>query len=176
MKTKQLIEKWISLAPRRAEEVARILAEAGIKKEVIEKELAVKTTKPKLDVEAISTFSSERQRLLSPMLSARMEFAGTISDGSEKWLDAKEVSRQVLSKKAQKTLANLRNNWENSAPAKFHDDQISIFGISRDNFSDITLLVWEDESPGAEPKLYRYFGQSEAIFENLDAFLEWATT
>lgn len=170
--TRQLLADWIHQAPQRASEVARLLADSGIDQETITKELAVKVMKAEPGTSMLPTFDPRKERGVSPMLAARMSYAGTISDNLEKWLSVREISKQINSKKIRKVFDSLKNHWVNSAPAIFREDQISIFGISRGNENDITFLVWNQEDE-QEPQIFRYFGQSESIFANLNAFLEW---
>jgi hypothetical protein len=166
-----LIKKWINLTPQRNLEVFKILKDSGIDEKTIEAELQIKISKPqKLD--ALPTFSEHKKRDLSPMLSERFSFAGTIKDGTETWLSQKDMTRAVISKKNLKTLESLHKNWEGSVPQKYSADQVGIFSIQPDQPENITLLVWTDSS--IEPMLVRYNGQNESKFLNLEKFLEWA--
>ena len=78
-------------------------------------------------------------------------------------------------KRLQGAIKSLRDDWENSVPARLAPGQLGLFGYSLDEDTDLTLLVWETDD-AAEPKLVRYFGQSERVFKHLDAFLKWANT
>lgn len=171
--THRLLKAWIESAPKRAEEVFKILADSGIDRATIEKELAIKVAKPDKELTGIPTFDPSRSQAFSPMLKARMEYAGTISDGTERWLGIKDMQKSMSSKRILRVFASLKENWENSAPARLDSSRLALFGFSPDRVEDLTLLAWEKDFQ-QEPRVVRYSGHNEQVFKNLDEFLRWA--
>ena len=174
-KTLQLLQAWVQSAPKRTEKVVKLLADSGIDAEELEKELALKIAKPEPASATIPTFDPAIKRPCSPMLAERLRFAGNIGDANEKWPGLKDMQKAMATKRLQGAIKSLRDDWENSAPARLAPGQLGLFGYSMDEDTDLTLLVWETDD-AAEPKLVRYFGQSERVFKHLDAFLKWANT
>jgi len=174
-KTFKLLQAWVQSAPKRAEEVAKLLADSGIDAAALEKELALKVAKPEPPSATLPTFDPALTRPCSPMLAERLRFAGTIGDSTEKWPGLKDMQKAMATKRIQGAIKSLREYWENSAPARYAPGQLGLFAYSVDEETDLTLLVWEDDQD-AELKLVRYQRQSERVHKHLDAFLKWANT
>jgi hypothetical protein len=173
--TTKLLQKWADSAPQRAERVARELRKVGVDERFIKKMLHVKLklAKPKALPPELPTFDPKVKRTLTPMLEARFRFAGTLSDDTERWLGPEDMKKLMISAKGLKNFKSFKNHWEGSAPNKFPESRVSLFGVGYipDNW---TYLVWP-ASGSKEPALYRYVGQEESIFADLNAFLKWAT-
>ena len=172
-KTEDLLRKWIETAPQRAAETARLLREEGMEDDEIEAELKIKVGKPEAPLQDIPTFDPKVTRPLSPMLQDRFKLAGPINDAGEKWLSLKDMRKAMSSGKVLKHFKSHKEHWENSAPALFAPSQLALFAVEQDAEENQTYLVWPSDKI-IEPKIYRYFDRTEHIFENLNAFLEWA--
>lgn len=170
--THELLDAWVQSAPKRNEKVFNILAEAGMDRAEIEKDLAIKLAKPEPTCTHLPTFDPSVSRAISPMLAQRMAYAGTIRNSFDKWLGPKDMQKAMTSKGVLSTFASLKAHWDNSAPARLRRDQLALFAQAEE--ADVTFLAWESETAAEEPTLIRYHGHSEKVFKNLDAFLKWA--
>ena len=96
--TTALLERWVTSAPQRAERVAQAFRDAGLDDSEIAHELRLRVSRPAATGDAVATFDPAVTRAPSPMLRARLAYAGTIRDGTVCWPDlagmAKAVQRQ----------------------------------------------------------------------------------
>ncbi len=125
--THELLDAWVRSAPKRNEEVFKLLADIGMDRAEIEKELAIKLAKPEPKCTHIPTFDPSVSRPVSPMLAQRMAYAGTIRNSFEKWLGPKDMQKAMTTKKVLSTFASLKAHWDNSAPARLRCDQLALF-------------------------------------------------
>lgn len=151
----------------------RVLAESGLDPATIEQALAIKVSKPEAGVARLPTLDPAVSRPASPMLRQRLEFAGTIADGAERWLGVKDMGKALASKKTLRAVKQLKEHWRDSAPARLRLGQLALFGVSSEQEGALTLLAWEGRS-AKEPRVVRYSGQHEHVFKDLDGFLKWA--
>lgn len=168
-----LLKVWVDATPKRQAKVSQILRDAGLDETTIQRELKIKVAKPGLGVKAVPTFESTVWRNLSPMLATRFRFAGTIKDGPEKWLNVQEMEKAMRDPKILRVFRSLAEHWENSAPALYNRERITLFSYEIGAEENQTYLIWP-ESENLEPKIYRYSGQSEHIFDNFAEFLRWS--
>jgi hypothetical protein len=106
---------------------------------------------------------------LTPFLSERFFFAGTIQDGTEKWLNQREIGEVVHTQKFQKQFQSICVDWDGAYISQFSPDRISVLSIDSESI-DIVFLVWEDLDH--EPKVCSYKGHNEMIYDDLLQYLE----
>jgi hypothetical protein len=124
---------------------------------------------PPTPVTDIPTFDPKRRRPLSPQFQERFKFASNIAVGTETWLGGKAIERTIKQASVRRYHNALRDNWEDSAPARFRDDQLSIFSVGEDPSDSLTYVVWVGDG---EPQLWTYSGQSESKHADLNAKLD----
>jgi hypothetical protein len=106
---------------------------------------------------------------LTPFLSERFSFAGTIQDGTEKWLNQREIEKVLHTQKFQKQFQSICTDWDGAYIAQFSPDRLSVFSIDSESI-DIVFLVWEHLEN--EPKLCSYKGHNEMIYDDLSQYLQ----
>ncbi|NBS91554.1 hypothetical protein EBS67_16405 [bacterium] len=122
-------------------------------------------------VATLPTFDKSKSRKLTPMLKARFEYASTIKYGQDIWLDPNQMALSMADDELNIYHTSLRDHWENSAPMRFKDKDLTLFGITDGCPEDRVYLVWKNE--GKEPELWSYMGMEVLEFKNLEKFFEW---
>ena len=160
-----IVEGW----PRHRRHLERSLRDAGISVE--DEGSSDLTLNPAVPVKQLATFKRGVSRPLSPMLRERFKFASSIDRAGQVWLGAKEVATATKSLGIRRHHKSRREQWEGSAPMRFEDSDLSLFGVSPESPEDVVYLVWR---PGVtEPELWNYHGMSERKFKNLESYLRW---
>ena len=178
--TMALLERWVTSAPQRAERVAQAFRDAGLDDSEIAHELRLRVSRPAATGDAVATFDPAVTRAPSPMLRARLAYAGTIRDGTVCWPDLAGMAKAVQRPGLRRTFASMAEHWEGSAPATVPAGRLSVFAYSPSEPDELTLLVWPDAAasvePAAseEPSVALYAGQSETRFATIVEFLRWA--
>ena len=162
--TKELLNQLVSNFPRRKAELERLLEQMGIEEP---QQFTVEKPQP---LSAMPTFKQKTKRSLSPMLKERFVCFGTFIQGPEIWLSGQELEQAIASDEILSLHEALRNNWENSLPARFEDDELSIFGYTPGVFDEAVYLAWTE---AIEPIVAEYKSTSVNQFDCLDDFLRW---
>jgi hypothetical protein len=173
MKTDELLDRWVDGWETRAARVRIALRDAGLADDAIDRELKLRVGKPEPGRQ-VPTLEEGVGHPLSPMLAARFRFAGTVRDATEKWLGLAEMETVPTNKKLMKHFKSHQQNWTGSAPAVIPKDRLSLYAFDIGAEENQTYLVWPERS-GGEPQVWRYHGQSERRFKDLDQFLAWAS-
>lgn len=158
----------------RSKKTAAILRRAGLSKELIEKELRLQIGKPEPFPRGIPTLEQGVYRSPSRMISSRFSCCGSIRDMSEKWLSISEMEKIWGSKKMLREIESHKKHWLDSAPARYPKERLSLFGIVVGEAENQTFLVWPLKK-GLEPEIWRYSGQNEQKFHDIEEFLDWFT-
>jgi hypothetical protein len=121
----------------------------------------------------IPTLKPGAYRKPTPQVFARFQFAGTwINAGiGHTWLSVSDMEAAWKNRQILEQVHICQKFWEDSAPAKFEWNRLSLFGIEPNEHEE-TYLVWsEDESK--EPEIYLYSGHEERRFKDLQSYLEF---
>jgi hypothetical protein len=172
MTTDQLLKRWVDGWEKRAAKVRALLKAAGLDDESIDSELKLRVGKPE-PVRQVPTLEAGVRHRPTPMLEARFHFAGTIRDATEKWLGPAEMDKARANKKLMKHFTSHHDHWTGSAPAVIPKERLSLFAYDVGAEENQTYLVWPERG-GGEPQVWRYHGQNERRFKDLDKFLAWA--
>jgi len=167
VRTRQLLEAIVANFDKRKKAAEALMAELGIDVEL------TYATKPPMRAQSIETFSKYKQIPLSPMLAQRFDFASDIVRGLDVWAGTDQIATLTNAKHVKLLHKSLRRHWVNSAPAKYDDASLSLFGYTVDVPENIVYLAWTGE---IEPQVYVYVGQKEESYENLDEYLHWCLT
>lgn len=151
--------------PRRKKAAEALMKQYGITKSL---ELAVSPPETVVD---LSTFDSKVSRKLTPMLKARFAFAGAWKMGQEIWLSASDITSAVKNKAIKPYHRSLREHWQGSAPMRFADDRLTLFGITEGVPEDLTYLVWESDDE--EPTIWTCEGFDAHTFTTLEQYFTW---
>ena len=122
------------------------------------------------EVATLPTFDKSKSRKLTPMLKARFEYASTIKFGQDTWLDPNQMALSMADDELNIYHTSLREHWEKSAPMRFKDKCLTLFGITDGLPENRVYLVWKTE--GEEPEVWEYFGFDENKYKNLEKFFE----
>lgn len=162
-----LLSRLVDSYPRRARELRRDLAAAGLERLDIAQSLVRKPARP---IQSIPLVATGLTHPLTPMILARFEFAAAIHDLEVHLLDPTEMAAVLASEQFLEVFTSQAENWEGSAPASVPPDRVSIFSIQSLDDGDLTYLVWPENST-TEPALWKYSGQSETTFTDLRGYL-----
>ena len=163
---KQMVDGW----PAYQKRLQRSFRAAGLPADEDDEDLEL-TVERAVPVKALATFKRGVSRPLSPMLRERFAFASTIVNSGQVWLAAKEVAKATRSRRIRGHHKARREHWEDSAPMRFEDSELSLFAMTPDAPEDVIYFVWKPEA--TEPELWDYHGMSERKFKDLEAFLRW---
>jgi hypothetical protein len=128
------------------------------------------TVSPPKTFRSLPTFDPTRRRRPSPMLKARFAYASTIHNGQDIWLGPAEMERWMKKREVRGYHKALRKNWENCAPMRFPDHDLTLFIVTEGVPDNLTYLVW---SGGEEPEICSYVGMEGYNFKDLAALLTW---
>ena len=148
----------------------KLTAETIMRANGIEEDLQMQIKTPS-SVGMLPTFNSEVMHIATPMLKARFDYAGAWSMAYSIWLGADELGCHMQSQIVQLYHTALRENWDDSAPMKFSDDKLTLFGIKEGVPQDLIYIVWCNG--GREPEIWMYESYSEHRFSHLVSFLEF---
>jgi len=152
--------------PRRKRELEKIREEfgdLGTVEQIIEP--------PEL-VEAIPTFDPAVSRSLTPMLRERFAFAGAWTEGGRRWLSASQMREWTSKPDIRHHHAILREHHNGSAPMRFRDDQLGLFGVDLEELGNFDYLVWGTDD--GEPQVWHYrVGAPATKFRHLVNYLKW---
>lgn len=165
MQTRTLIDRLVSAFPRRKAELEKLLKEMGIEEPQVFYASAPES------FHEIPTFDGTISKLVSPMLRERFESYGTIFQGPELWLSCPQIDAAIHSEEIATLHVALRNNWEGSVPARFSDQELSIFGYTPGVFDEAVYLAWVENRK--EPIVAEYKSMSVNEFLSLDDYLRW---
>jgi hypothetical protein len=128
---------------------------------------------PELPIVSVPTLDPKTARPLSPQLRDWYAVAGTVVEGSWKYLAPSELRLTVKRRKVRGVVAAHREDWDDSAPMQFASVQLSVFALIGDLVDgDIIYLVWP-KAEAVEPEVWSYFGQSETRHKDLVAYVTW---
>jgi hypothetical protein len=133
-----------------------------------------KVAKPTGNADKIPALEKGVYKKASPMICARFEFAGKWTNAYVMdWLGLADMEKIWTSPKIMKDIANLKENWENSAPAVHDYKDLSLFGYDKyDN--NMIFLVWNDKAE--EPEIWFYSGQNFKKYKDFAAFAKFITS
>ena len=146
----------------------KLLIESGL-----EPVTCSQTLGPVAHVTDLPTLDVSTRRSVTPALSRRFAFCGRWRRFDEVWLSVKQMETVARNRDFKRHFKAKQQHWNESAPAVIPPDRLSVFSVSSHAEGDYTFLVWPDSSRVVEPELWRYHGQSESRFKNLEAFLRW---
>jgi hypothetical protein len=165
-KTRSLLTAIVSDFDRRKSEAIAMLKFFGL-----DSELTYSVDLPEPIDGSICTFSKAFTQPLSAMLSERFKFASTIVRANDVWPDLNGIKLATQVKAVKLMHTAIRNHWQKSAPARYKNSELSLFGYTIDVPENLVYLAWNKDS--LEPNVFVYQGQSEEIYTNLDEYLEW---
>ena len=165
-KVSKLLRSYISLLPERRQ---KLLERSPTAKEEY---TSFKVDPPESPVAVLQTIDKKVTRALSPQLRDWYAISGTLIENSWKYLSPAEIRATVKGVRLKAIVASHREYWDESAPMKFVDSQLSVFAVINNlDDGDLIYFVWPT-TDSAEPELWEYFGQSETRYEDLGAYLE----
>lgn len=150
--------------PRRAAAADVVAKRAGIKGRF---DLSIA---PAVPVTTLATFSSKVFRQLTPMLKARFDYCSSWQDGLFSWLSAADMTKYMRKRVIHEQHRALRENWEGSAPMLFPDNELTLFGATKD-VQDVVYLVWATNA--GEPEVWSYEDYDFNRSINLEAYFKW---
>ena len=159
-----LLDKMKETFPSVKEKTEKLMKEMGLD------ETIDLTFEAPSKVATLPTFDKSKSRKLTPMLKARFEYASIIKSGQDIWLDPNQMALSMADDELNLYHTSLREHWENSAPMRFKDKDLTLFGITDGCPEDRVYLVWKNE--GKEPEVWGYFGFDENKYKNLEKFFE----
>ena len=159
-----LLDKMKETFPLVKEKTEKLMKEIGLD------ETIDLTFEAPSKVATLPTFDKSKSRKLTPMLKARFEYASTIKSGQDIWLDPNQMALSMADDELNLYHTSLREHWENSAPMRFKDKDLTLFGITDGCPEYRVYLVWKNE--GKEPELWSYMGMEVLEFKNLEKFFE----
>ncbi|BDR57642.1 hypothetical protein [Xylocopilactobacillus apicola] len=121
-------------------------------------------------IDKIPTLDIAVYQKVSPQLNERFLYADSWEDIGETFLNVEEMIELVGKPHFKSWVTSMRDNWEDSAPAIYPDEQLSVISVMSEDEGDYTLAVWDKP---LEPEIWRYSGQSEQKFKDLLAWLDW---
>ena len=145
-------------------------AEELMRKYGLDETLEMKIEDPTV-CDFIPTFSTESKKVVSKALKARFSFAGSWQMGQEIWLNPEEMKAWVKDKSILENHEAKRENWTDSAPMLYTDEQLALFGITEEVPENAIYLVWPTVSE--EPEVWVYVAYDSHKFSNLEEFLLW---
>lgn len=153
--------------PRRRQEAEELLKPLGITEG-----LDLRVLPPERAGE-LPTFDWKIFRPMTPMLRARFELAGSWQDGPTVWLAPSEMARYMGRRWVRSSHRALREHYEGSAPMRFPDNRLTLFGSTTHESEDLTYLVWAQD--GQEPEVWEYVQSVYEFrqFTNLEKYFEW---
>ena len=125
-----LLQQYIQSAPQRNASIIALLQDTGIPENVILKELEIIVHDP-LPIMPIPTFEDAIFHEITPMLSDRFQFAGTIEDGDEIWVSLQKMAKVMSQPGIRRSFQNIRNHWENSIISQYDQSKLSLFSYER---------------------------------------------
>ncbi len=146
-------------------------AEALIRRMGLNKTLEMEIEAPAPVLKLTPTFDPKISHETSPMLKARLEYAGSWKRGQDVWLSAGQMASVMKKKDIQPFHLSLRENWDGSAPAIFTDDRLTLFGITESVPENLVYLVWAADEK--EPEVWSYAGFDARKFKDLEQYLKW---
>ncbi len=149
--------------PRRKREAEALLRTLGLSEEL---EMRIQ---PPGVATSLPTFDSNVRRELTPMLRARFGYAGKWDTAHRIWLGVDDIGEAMQSGEVLLYHDALRDNWADSAPMRFPDDKLTLFGITDGVPENLIYLVWTNEN--AEPNVWVYEGMTEQKFESVLDYL-----
>ncbi len=128
---------------------------------------------PEEHVTEVPTLDQQVVKKVTPMLKARFEFCGHWKNPftGVSWYNIVEMRSAVRDRKVRKTVNELRDYWDDSAPARFENSQLSVIFST---IGESIFLAWEKE--GKEPRVYWYRDQSEEQFKDLNDYLKYCVS
>ncbi|WP_046215998.1 hypothetical protein [Paenibacillus wulumuqiensis] len=167
----QLLDQYKMNFPTRMEARVQELVSTGMIEMEARSHIRLKIA-PGIQAEQIPTLDKGVLRPVSPQLLERFAYAGSWLDLGEHMLDPVQMKEVMNGQPFREWIAAMRDNREDSAPARYPDDRLSVLSVISEDDGEYTLLVWpEDKS--AEPRVYRYYSQQEQQFEDLADWLRW---
>lgn len=149
--------------PRRKAAAEELMKRMGLNENV---NLTIETPY-KTDI--LPTFDKSVCRNLSPMLIDRFLYAGLWKSGRDCWLGYNDIIHLIRNDDVVSVHFSLREEWEGSAPMRFSDDRLSLFGITEGVPENLIYLVWTDIC--IEPEIWSYKNYMCNKFDNLEEFL-----
>lgn len=158
-----LLERLQAEFPKKRQAFESIMRQAGIDQTITQ------VIAPTVAAIQLPTFDNSIFRRPSPMLRARFEFAGTWKEGTDTWLAPDEMVDLMQRKSVRAIHKSIRAKWEGSAPMRFADSQLTLFGVTDGVPENLTYLVWVDD---VEPEVWSYVGMNVHRYKTLEEFLK----
>jgi hypothetical protein len=165
-----LLDQLVASYPTRAQEVKRMLVDAGLTEAQIAKHIKLKVGKRETGAPLLSMVEVGTTRPLSPMFAERFSHAGAMHDVTGHFLSQKEILGLLTKRLFRSTFEAQRENWDSSAPATIPPGRLSVVSIQSLADGDLTYLVWPNRD-GLEPELWQYAGQHEEKHRDLASYL-----
>lgn len=161
----QIFKSYMAALPARQRRMRE--RNPGLAEEYVKFEIEA----PKPVPQNIQTLDVKIFKPMSPQLRDWYSLTGTLMEGSWKYLSPEKIQSVVRAASIKTIVAAHREHWDESAPGKFQDSQLSIFGLvgSVDD-GDVIYFVWP-ETGGVEPELWEYFGQSETRYKDIVSYI-----
>ncbi len=149
----------------------KMAAEELIKRMGLNKTLEMEIEAPAPVPNVVPTLDAKISRETTPMLKARLEYAGSWKRGQDIWLSASQMASIMKKKAIQPYHLSLREHWEGSAPAIFTDDRLTLFGITESVPENLVYLAWAADEK--EPEVWSYAGFDAHNFKDLEQYFKW---
>jgi hypothetical protein len=160
-----LLDKLKADFPRRKAAAEKLMKQHGM-----DQSLELKFMPPE-KVQSIPSFSNNKTYPVTPFLKARFEYAGSIDYAGEIWLSVTQMGQWMRKKAVRSYHKALRENWCESAPMLFRDEQLSLLEVTVGVPQNLTYLVWCRDN--VEPQIWSYQGFDSHKFANLEEYLTW---
>ncbi|ANF95701.1 hypothetical protein [Paenibacillus bovis] len=166
----QLLDQYKIRFPARMEEKVQELVATGMIEMEARSHIRLKIA-PGIMVDHLPTLDREVQQPISSQLRERFSYAGSWQDLGEHLLDPVQMSELMHRSHFREWITGMREHRQDSAPALYPDNQLSVLSVISEQDGDYTLLIWPEEP--AEPQVWRYQGQQEQQFNDLADWLRW---
>jgi hypothetical protein len=129
-------------------------------------------TPPEPRQNQIATLEPGFNRVLSPMLKARFDYAASWENArlNQNWLSLSEISKVHENPEILESIALRLENWGFVPPATNSKTECAIFAHNPFE-TDETYLIWNGSAD--EPEVWEFFGGDYSVFSNLERYLEY---
>lgn len=164
-KVSRLLERYIAALPERQRQMRERSPHLG------EEYSLFKVNSPEPLPEVLQTLDAKASRPISPQLRDWYTAVGILVESSWKYLSPSAIKSTVKRAKLKEIVAAHREYWDESAPMKFPNSQLSVFALIGDlNDGDLIYLVWP-KADSVEPELWEYFGQAETRYKDVCSYI-----